>query len=667
MKHFSRRFLWLAVLVGLQLWLPTTFLVPRTNAGRVSPAQTPGLAPITIAVDATDAPRKILHAQLEIPVKPGPLTLFYPKWIPGEHGPTGPITDLAGLKFTAAGNAVAWQRDDVDMYAFHLEVPSGASKLDVKLDFLLPATAEGFSSAASTTANLAVISWNQVLLYPEGYGSDDLTYKASLRLPAGWKFGTALAIGPPFVGPADRGDRSERVSFDPVSLTTLVDSPVIAGSHFRVLTLTDADVRAKIAAMPGGEPVPSFEIDMASDSDAALQMSPEQISEYKQLVLEANALFGAHHYQHYHFLYTLSDNVAHFGLEHHESSDDRVDERTLLDVPLKKAHADLLPHEFVHSWNGKYRRPAGLATPDYQQPMKGELLWVYEGLTEYLGSILAARTGLRTPEDQREHLAGIAAYLDRYPGRTWRPLIDTTVAAQLLYNAANSWAAWRRGVDFYDEGELIWLEADTIIRQQTKGARSLDDFCKRFHGAPSGPPLVKPYTFDDVVNAMNEVAPYDWRTFFTTRVNSINPHAPLDGITNGGWRLVFNDVESDYQKAIEEAYKRADFSYSLGLNIGEEGAVADVVPGMPAYTADIGPGMKIIAVNGRAYSNEALHEAIRAAKSTTKPIELTLRNGASVKVFEINYHGGERYPHLERDSSRPDLLAQIIKPVVARR
>jgi len=405
---------------------------------------------------------------------------------------------------------------------------------------------------------------------------------------------------------------------------------------------------------------------MVSDSEAALQMSPEQIANYKQLVLEANALFGAHHYDHYHFLYTLSDNVAHFGLEHHESSDDRVAERTLLDEALRKASSDLLPHEFVHSWNGKYRRPAGLATPDYEQPMKGELLWVYEGLTEYLGSILAARSGLRTREDQRDHLAVIAAYLDRYPGRTWRPLIDTTIAAQLLYNASGSWASWRRGVDFYDEGELIWLEADTIIRQQTKGARSLDDFCRRFHGPPNTGPIVKPYTFDDVVNTMNEVTPYDWRTFFTTRLNSPEPHAPLGGIANGGWRLVYSEVQSDYQKAIETARKIADFSYSLGLHLNEEGGIGDVVPGTPAAEAGLGPGMKIVDVNGRAYSLEGLREALHEGKTTRAPLELIVQNGDFSKTYKIDYHGGERLPHLERDSSRADLLQQIIKPLQAR-
>ena len=646
---FLQRSLLCAIIV-LQLGL-TSGYSSSAKSDVVARGQRAPLAPITITLDATEAPRKILHAHLRIPAKPGPLTLLYPKWIPGEHGPTGPITDLAGLKIIAGDKSVPWRRDDVDMYAFHVEVPSGADALEVALDFLLPASTEGFSSAASSTANLAVLSWNQVLLYPEGYASDDLTYKASLRLPTGWKFGTAL----PFVVSSrafSQHKEPETISFQQVSLTTLVDSPVIAGSHFRTIKLTESTA-------------PSFQIDMVSDSDAALEMNAEQLANYSHLVIEANKLFGGHHYEHYHFLYTLSDYVAHFGLEHHESSDDRVPERTLLDEPLRKASADLLPHEFVHSWNGKYRRPAGLATADYQQPMKGELLWVYEGLTEYLGSILAARSGLRSAEDQHEHLAAIAAYLDSYPGRTWRPLLDTTVAAQLLYNAPGAWFSWRRGVDFYDEGELIWLEADTVIRQQTKGARSLDDFCRRFHGAPSTPPMVKPYTFDDVVSTMNEVTPYDWRTFFNTRLNSIGPRAPLGGLVNSGWRLAYTAVQSDYQKAIEGTNKTADLSYSIGIKLGEDGGIGDTVPGTPAYAAGLGPGMKIVSVNRNVFSVEAVREAIRAAKNSSAAIELLVQNGGSLKAYQINYHEGERFPHLERDPSRPDLLQQIIKPLQA--
>jgi predicted metalloprotease with PDZ domain len=518
------------------------------------------------------------------------------------------------------------------------------------LDFLLPSDTGAFLSAASSSSNLDVLSWNQVLLYPEGYSTDDLTYEASLRLPAGWKYGTAL----PVVPLAGVAGQAGIIHFKPVSLTTLVDSPVISGSHFRSVKLTEGSA-------------PSFQIDMVSDSEAALQMSAEQIANYTRLVTETNQLFGAHHYEHYHFLYTLSDEVAHFGLEHHESSDDRVAERTLLDEALRKSSADLLAHEFVHSWNGKYRRPAGLATANYQQPMKGELLWVYEGLTEYLGSILAARSGLRSAEDQREHLAAIAAYLDRYPGRTWRPLLDTAVAAQLLYNASGAWFAWRRGVDFYDESELIWLEADTLIRQQTKGVRSLDDFCRRFHGSPSGGPMVKPYTFDDVVNAMNEIAPYDWREFFVARLNSTDVHAPLNGIINSGWRLVYTDTESDYQKAIEQASKSLDLSYSLGARLSEDGTFSDVVPGMPAANAGIGPGMKLVAVRGRSFSAERLLEELQQAKTSSAPIDLLVRQGDFFKQYSINYHDGEHFPHLERDSSRPDLLQQIIKPLQPRR
>jgi predicted metalloprotease with PDZ domain len=599
------------------------------------------IAPINIAVDATEAPRKILHARLSIPASPGPLTLMYPKWIPGEHGPTGPITDLAGLKVSAAGKTIPWRRDEVEMYAFHIDVPAATTAIDVSLDFLLPATVSGFSSAASATARLAVINWNQVLLYPQGWGSDQLTYIASLRLPEGWSHGTAL--------PAAE-EKGGTIKFKPVSLTTLVDSPVIAGSRFRSIKLTEG----------AG---PSFEIDMVSDNAEALMMSPDDIAHYRRLVAEAEALFGAHHYQHYHFLYTLSDYTAHFGLEHHESSDDRVAERTLLDPSLRKYNAGLLPHEFVHSWNGKYRRPAGLATPSYEQPMKGELLWVYEGLTEYLGDILTPRCGLWSAEEYRDNLARIAAYLDRYPGRTWRPLIDTTVAAQLLYGASSGWASWRRGVDFYDEGELLWLEADVLIRQKTNGARSLDDFCKRFHGGQNTPPTLKTYTFDDVVNTLNEVAPYDWRGLLTTRLNSTDARAPMGGISGAGWKLVFTEVQSDYLKAYEQAKKSADFSFSIGLLIGEDGSITDVIPNTVAAGAGLGPGMKLTAVNGSRYSIQGLHEAVRAAKSRSISIDLMVENGEMVKPCKLDYHDGERFPHLERDASKPDLLEKIIQPL----
>ncbi|HEY8885729.1 MAG TPA: M61 family peptidase, partial [Chloroflexota bacterium] len=470
---------------------------------------TPATGLLTLAVDAREVDRKLFHAREMIPANPGPLTLVYPKWLPGEHAPTGPITDLVGLTFSAAGKPVTWQRDLVDMYAFHLDVPPGAQAVEATFDFLSAASTSGFSSAASVTPHLAVVTWNQLLLYPQGTKTDDVQIQASLKLPAGWKYGTALKAS---------STNAEELTFAPVSLTTLVDSPVLAGEFLLPISL-DASSR----------PV---EIDVAADSGASLEISPELTAKLKRLVAEADVMFGARHYTNYHFLLSLSDHVAHFGLEHHQSNDSRVYEKALLD---QSPSLGVVAHEYVHSWNGKYRRPAGLSTPDFQTPMQGDLLWVYEGLTQYLGYVLAVRSGLWTEQYYRERLAQVAAYLDTLPGREWRPLVDTTIAAQLLYAAPNNWAALRRGTDFYDEGWLIWLDADTMIRQLSAGKMSLDDFCRKFHGGTSGSPMVKPYTLDDVVEALNEVAPYDWRTFLTSRVNRIGGHAPLDGLVRGGW------------------------------------------------------------------------------------------------------------------------------------
>src|SRR5579871_1215057 len=452
---------------------------------------------IRIRLDASDAPRRLFHVQMTIPAKPGPMTLLYPEWIPGEHGPTGPITDLAGLKISAGGATVPWTRDSVNLYAFHLTVPAGAASIDVTFDFISPSEAGGFSSGASATSQLAVLNWNQFLLYPQGTPSDQLRYQANLRVPGSWRYGTAL--------PIERESGSD-IEFQPASLTTLIDSPVSTALHYRTIEL-------------GREGSVIHYLNIAADSDRALEITPAQVDHYKNLVTEAGALFGSRHYRSYHFLLTLSDHVASFGLEHHESSDDRVGERTLIDDDLRKSSADLLPHEFVHSWNGKYRRPVGLVTADYSEPMKGDLLWVYEGLTQYLGVILTPRSALQTPEEFRDFLALAAAPLDQESGRTWRPLSDTAIAAQLLYGARSDYSEFRRGVDFYNEGALIWLEADVLIRQLSKGAKSLNDFCRTFHGGPGGTAALKPYSFDDLVAGLNSVQAYDWAGFLHTRVD----------------------------------------------------------------------------------------------------------------------------------------------------
>jgi len=598
------------------------------------------LLPTRLMVDATSAPEKILHATLQIPTGSGETTLVYPEWIPGEHGPTGPIVDLTGVEFFANGQRVTWRRDLKDMYMFHVTVPPGVKTLEARLDLVLPAPPQGFSSGASATARLDVISWNQLVLYVPGRNTKDIPFVASLKLPAGWHYGTALPVA---------NEDNGQINFKQVSLTELVDSPVLAGRHFRRIPLT-----------PEG-PIQHF-IDMAADSDAALEMPAETIDEYKHLIAETGALYGARHYRDYHFLLTLSDHVAHFGLEHHESSDDRVGERTLIDDDERWLAGGLLPHEMTHSWNGKYRRPKGLATPDYQQPMEGDLLWVYEGLTQYLGEILAARSGLWTKQQFLDEAAETAATLDHTPGRSWRPLQDTADAAQILYGAPAEFESWRRGVDYYPEGFLIWLEADTVIRQKTNGQKSMNDFCHLFHGGQSGPPMVVPYTFDDVVNTLNQVVPNDWRKFLRDRLDTYGPGAPLGGITNGGWKLIYDNNASKLTKDVEKTRHFVDARFSIGLALDDKGAIHDVIMNSIAWKAGIAPGMELMAVNGRRFTPDILREALEAGKGNGPNLDLLVVNGDFFKSVTLNYHDGEKYAHLVRDESKPDILSDIIKP-----
>jgi predicted metalloprotease with PDZ domain len=592
---------------------------------------------ISLVVDATDAPRKILHAKLRIPATPGQtLTLYYPKWMPGEHAPTGPVLNLTGLKFAASAKPLKWRRDLLDGWKIHVEVPAGENEVFADLDYLEPATyQEGFSSASSATDKLVIVSWNQVLLYPVGHKAEDLTFTASLRLPDGWKYATPL--------PLTNANGSD-LHFAPAPLNTLIDSPVLAAEYLKSVPLAQN---------------PPTELDVAADSAAALEAPQEVWDKYKNLVTQAAALFGAQHYRDYHFLYTLSNHVAHFGLEHHESDDSRVEENGLTDEGARKLNAGLLPHEYVHSWNGKYRRPAGLATPDYETPMQTDLLWVYEGLTSYLGDVLTARSGLWTPEQFRDSLAITAAILDHLPGRTWRNLQDTADAAPQLYFASGEWYSWRRGVDFYAEDVLSWLWADVIIRQQTGGKKALDDFCHLFHGGQSGPPMVKPYNFDDVVNTLNQVAPYDWRAFWTERLTNHGPGAPLGGIEGSGWKVVYDETASDMYRGGERG--DVDEPFSIGLLLHEDGRVSDAIEGMVAAKAGLGPGMKVIAVNGRKFSVEVLREAIKSAKGGSTPIELLVENDDYFKTYKLDYHEGAKYPHLVRDESKPDLLSEILK------
>ena len=605
---------------------------------------------------------------MRIPVAPGPLTLYYPKWIPGEHAPSGPVGDLVGLIFKADGKVIPWKRDPRDMFAFVLTVPPGVNHLDVTLDYVSPteSSTATFTESVSTTDKIAVINWNQLLLYPKAAGGDgagsagdaakQVQVSASLKLPEGWNFGTAL--------PATAVKAGSSVQFATASLAALIDSPVLAGRYFKTVPL-----------QPGR--TPAHQIDIAADSESATRMTEPDRQAFNNLVAEAGAMFGTRPYRQYRFLVALSNHLAHFGLEHHESSDIRLYEQFLTDPAIRILLASMLPHEFVHAWNGKYRVPAEMAAPDFQSSRKTGLLWVYEGLTSYLSMVLTARSGLWTAEQFREQLSTMAMSSAYRPGRQWRPLQDTAVSAQLLFQAPPAWSSWRRGPDFYDDGALIWLEADVIIRRQTHNRKSLDDFaCLFFAGEPKAPaqagnesvytsPGSKTYTFDDVVNALNQISPYDWRRFFDERVDVIAP-APLSGITQAGWLVVYTEAPTDMLRIQQDVERVLDATASIGVTLQPEGQVLDTVPGMAAALAGIGPGMRVVAVNGRRFSPRVLLDALHAGLETHAPLQLLIENAEYYKSVSLDYYDGIRYPHLARDPSRANLLADILEAKAAR-
>jgi predicted metalloprotease with PDZ domain len=487
-----------------------------------------------------------------------------------------------------------------------------------------------------------VLEWNDVVLYPADPPATQLTFVAKLTLPDGWKYGTPL--------PIDSASGSE-ITFKPISLDLLVDSPIIAGQYYRAIDIT-----------PPGEPI-HHELDLVADSETALNISDANQKQMTNLVAETGKLFGTRHYRDYHFLLTLSDHVAHFGLEHHESNDSRLPESALVGPGSGMALGGLLAHEFVHSWNGKFRRPADLTVPYYEQPMETDLLWGYEGLTDYLGPMLAARSGLWSPEEYHEYLASIAAQLGPgRPGRTWRPLLDTAIGEPYLTGGGRGWFTWKRGTDYYDEGDLLWLEVATIIHRESKGQKSIDDFCQSFHGGPNNGPEVKTYTFEELVSALNAIAPYDWATFLHTRLDSTAPEAPTGGIENGGWKVTFSGEPS----RLTGRRAGPNDIYSIGLQLGPDGSVGDSIVGGPAFNAGITSGMKVIAVNGRVYTHDLLEDAIKSsAKDSSLPITLLVVNDDFINTSTINYHSGSRYPHLVRDDAKPDYLDELIKPRAA--
>lgn len=595
--------------------------------------------PIRLFVDASQASEKIYHVQETIGVTPGPFTFVYPKWIPGFHGPVGPLTNFVNVRLSANGAALAWRRNLVDFYAMNTVVPRDADSIDIAFDII---GTQGASTEIDvpSTANIVNIQWSSFLVYPRGAVADTTMFSTRIRLPGGWKFATALP---------QRTTGDDTVSFEPVSLTRLVDSPLDAGAYFREIELSPGEA-------------PAHFLDLFGDSAAALQITPAQIEGYRHLIHEGPALYGDRHYRSYHFLLTLSDEIGFEGIEHHESSDNRAPEKFVSDAKTFVGSADLLPHEYSHSWNGKYRRPADLLTPDFQVPEKTDLLWIYEGLNQYLGEVLTARSGLVTAQEARETLAIDAAAQDAREGRKWRSLRDVADEAPVLYVSSGRFSSLRRSAgDFYAEGALIWLEADTIIRRETNGRKSLDDFCHIFHGGPSTGPMVKPYTLNDVLAALKEVTPYDWAGFFAHRIDIATPHAPLGGIEESGWRLVFKEKPSSVFSAQQD--KSSNFLYSLGFVIDNDSAeMGDVIPSSPTGKAGLAPGMKLLAINGRKWSTDLLHTTLKEAKSSRKPIDLLVASGDFYKTLRVIYSGGDRYPTLQRDAAKPDLLSQVFAP-----
>jgi predicted metalloprotease with PDZ domain len=624
--------LWRTLLWG------ATALAACVLAAASAHAETAAANAIRLEVDASHSPQKILHARLQIPVRAGPLTLYYPEWIPGEHMPDGPISNLTGLVLMANGQRIPWRRDLVDAFTFHLEIPNGANSLNVALDFLLSAPTSGYTAGASATAYLNVVSWNQVLLYPDTALPRDTIVVPSVQIPDGWQFASALPGGK---------QSGTNVEFAPVSLDRLIDSPVLIGKNFRRIDLT-----------PGS--TPGHEIDVAADSQYALGMPGDMERHYRRLIDEAQALFGSPHYGGYHFLVSLSDTVAHFGLEHRESSDDRTGERSLVDETSRIDFAGLLPHEYVHSWNGKYRRPVGVATQNYQQPMKDDLLWVYEGLTQYLGEVLTARSGLRPADLAQELLAQVAAQADLRAGRNWRSLQDTADAEPTLGDTEVEWANWRRGTDYYEEGELLWLDVDATLRRLTNDKESIDTFCHLFFAGPSGLLPEKTYTFDDVVAELNAIAPYDWAKFLRERLDATPAPTPDEAVANSGWRLVYSDQPNRMDENSDSLTRWMTYSYSAGIVVSTDGYVGDVTYDGPSYKAGLGPGLRITGVNGRPFSSEEWRGALRDAKTSTAPIQVTAANGREAHDYSIDYHGGLRFPHIERDKSQPDYLSEIL-------
>jgi predicted metalloprotease with PDZ domain len=603
------------------------------------PLDQPYPGTIVLKVDATNLSQQIFRMTMSIPVKPGPLTLLYPQWLPGNHGPSGPLTQLAGLKFSGNGKPIDWVRDPVQVHAFHVTVPEGVTTLEAQYQFLSPL--DGAQGRITMTNDILGVQWPSVTLYPAGYNSRRITVQPNLTLPDGWQYGSALETA------ARKGNE---IAFKPLDLETLIDSPLFAGRYFKRIDLD-----------PGAK-VPVF-LNIVADNPESLETKPEQVEVHRAMVKQAAKLFGSHHYNHYDFLFALSDEFGGIGREHHQSSENGVKPGYFTEWAKGEAGRDLLAHEYTHSWDGKFRRPAGQDVPNFNTPMQNELLWVYEGQTQYWGKVLSARSGLVSEAGTRDGIAALAAAYDNVQGRSWRTVQDTVNDPIINGRRALGWSNWQRSEDYYVEGMFIWLDVDTKIREMSGDARSLDDFAHAFYGINDGSFVPAFYTFADVVAALNRVQPFDWAPFLRSRLDGHGSGAPLDGLARAGWKLVYKDTPSDFSKAADERNKATDFSYSLGFSVKQDGGVAAVQWDGVGFRAGLAGNSSIVAVNNRAYKSEVLKAAVKAARNSTAPIELLVKQGSNYRTIALDYHGGLRYPHLERIAGSHDRLGTILKAV----
>jgi predicted metalloprotease with PDZ domain len=604
-----------------------------------APKDTPYPGAIRLSVDATDLARHIFSVRETIPVRGGePAVLLYPQWLPGNHSPSGRIDAVAGLVISANGARVEWTRDPVNVFAFHVSVPAGATALDVNFQFVSPV--DGGQGRVMMTPDMLNVQWDSVVLYPAGYFARQIMVEPSVQLPEGWQFATALETA---------GSKGGVITFKAVSLDTLVDSPMFSGRYFKRVDLD-----------PGGS-VP-VHLDIVADRTDLLEMKPEQLEAHRALVQQAYKLYGSHHYDHYDILLALTDQMGGIGLEHHRSSENGTVPTYFTEWDKNADSRDLLPHEYTHSWNGKFRRPADLWTPNFNVPMRDSLLWVYEGQTQYWGFVLAARSGLLTKQQALDAIAATAALYDHRVGREWKALQDTTSDPITAMRRPLPWRSWERSEDYYSEGQLMWLDADTLIREKSGDTKSLDDFARLFFGVDNGSYVPSTYVFDDVVKALNTVQPYDWATFLHSRLEGHGPGAPLDGVARGGYKLVYTDTPTDYFKESETRRKVTDLTYSLGMVIAAEGRVADVLWEGPAYKSGLTVGTQVIAVNGIAFEADRMRNAIKDAQKGSGAIELLVKNGERFRTIKIDYHDGLRYPRFERDGGGTARLDEILTP-----